>query len=338
MTSDDLETLIRRMLAVGMSMLVVFAPATGHATTSDPPTTTVQPKAARPETAAPDKKNTDAGAATSAAVLHHWGTPTHVDEFTGGLGDDWQVYDGPGHDGKGVRSPAAVSVQNGIMTITGDAKGTTAGMALDTGQKYGRWEGRVRAPEASDSYHAVMLLWPDAENWPVGGEVDFMEMSDGQRATTDAFLHFGKDNSQVHDDVQTDATAWHDWAVEWTPQAVTAYLDGKQWFRSTDPKTLPPGPMHLCIQLDWFPGDGATRTSKMQVDWVKQYAVDDEGGHGTDEHNTGSTTTALTAPTTGGWRWQQRAGAATSGSTGSPSGTEPDRATITAADRTGPGR
>jgi hypothetical protein len=62
--------------------------------------------------------------------------------------------------------------------------------------------------------------------------------------------------------------------VEWTPKGITAYLDGEQWFRSTDQKTLPPGPMHLCIQLDWFPGDGATRTSSMQVDWVKQYALD----------------------------------------------------------------
>ncbi len=33
--------------------------------------------------------------------------------------------------------------------------------------------------------------------------------------------------------------------------------------------------MHLCIQLDWFPRSarGTVKTSTMQVDWVKQYAL-----------------------------------------------------------------
>ena len=36
--------------------------------------------------------------------------------------------------------------------------------------------------------------------------------------------------------------------------------------------------MHLCIQLDWFPKGGDVQESTMQVDWVKQYAADGEGG------------------------------------------------------------
>jgi hypothetical protein len=340
-TSDDIESLIRRLLAAGVGVLVLFAPATGDGTTSDPPTVTVQPHSATPDFAtpdaeAPDAKTRSAGEATSAAAKLGWGTPTHVDEFRTGLGPDWQVYDGPGHGGKGKRSPDAVSVEDGVMTITGDADGTTAGMAWDTGQEYGRWEGRVRAPKAADSYHALMLLWPDAENWPVGGEVDFMEMLDGDRTATNMFLHYGKENSQVADEVATDATQWHNWALEWTPKSITAYLDGKQWFRSTDPKTFPPGPMHLCIQLDWFPGDGSTRTSTMQVDWVKQYALDGSGktggeqedgagekpssDHRADQQGSGYTTAALTVPSVDGWRWVRRAGAATSGSGASPNG------------------
>jgi hypothetical protein len=166
--TDDIETLIRRLLAAGLSVLVLFAaPAAGDKTTSDPPTVTVRPDSADKSGAddsGSDDRAESAGAATSAAVKLDWGRPTHVDEFTSGLGGDWQVYDGPGHEGKGERSPSAVSVRNGIMTISGNADGTTAGMAWDTGQKYGRWEGRVRAPKAADSYHALMLLWPDAEN------------------------------------------------------------------------------------------------------------------------------------------------------------------------------
>ena len=84
------------------------------------------------------------------------------------------------------------------------------------------------------------------------------------------------EDSQVHGEVEVDATQWHNWAVEWTPQGVTTYVDGKPWYHTADTSILPPGPMHLCIQLDWFPGEGrggGVRPSEMQVDWVRQYAV-----------------------------------------------------------------
>jgi beta-glucanase (GH16 family) len=76
--------------------------------------------------------------------------------------------------------------------------------------------------------------------------------------------------------VEVDGTAWHDWAVEWTPERIVGYVDGEEWFSSTDPATFPPGPMHLCIQLDWFPqGTGEVRESRMEVDRVAQYALDE---------------------------------------------------------------
>ena len=72
---------------------------------------------------------------------------------------------------------------------------------------------------------------------------------------------------------RVDATRWHTWAVDWTPDGITGYVDGEEWFSGTDPATLPPGPMHLCVQLDFFPtGDAQVRPSRMDVDWVRQYA------------------------------------------------------------------
>jgi licheninase len=37
--------------------------------------------------------------------------------------------------------------------------------------------------------------------------------------------------------------------------------------------------MHLCVQLDWFPEDGAgeVQESQMHVDWVKQYPLPGAG-------------------------------------------------------------
>jgi hypothetical protein len=221
-----------------------------------------------------------AGHATSAAALQNWGEPTRVDEFDGAaLSDEWGVYDGPGHAGNGRRTPDAVSVRDGVLTITGTPQGDTAGMEWGGGQRYGRWEGRVKAPVSDETYNALLLLWPDAEDFPVGGEIDFMEMMDHTRQKTHVFLHYGEDNKTISGSVTADATQWHNWAVEWTPTHIATYLDGKEWWRTERTDIFPPRPMHLCIQLDWFPDEsgGEVQTSTMEVDWVKQYALSPAG-------------------------------------------------------------
>jgi hypothetical protein len=232
-----------------------------------------------PEGPTPVPKPPSAGEATSAAKMLNWGEPSIDQEFDEPLDQKlWDVYDGAGHVGNGERSPDQVNVRDGLLTIDGDAEGKTGGLALGEGQKYGRWEGRVRAPASDDTYHALLLLWPDSGKWPQGGEVDFMEMIDAARQETNIFVHYaddeGKDNNLTKSSVKADATQWHNWAVEWTPEHIIAYLDGREWFRTTDPKVQPPGPMHLTIQLDWFPSSGDVndvQPSTMDVDWVKQY-------------------------------------------------------------------
>jgi hypothetical protein len=215
---------------------------------------------------------------TTAAGALAWGAAAGVEDFDGTL-SNWGVYDGVGHAGKGRRSPAAMNASGGILTITGDPNGTTGGMAWKLGRaKYGRWEARVKAPAADPSYHAVMLLWPDAENWPTGGEVDFMEISDPARQKTDFFLHYGQDNRQLRGEKVIDATQWHNWAVEWSPTKITAYVDGTEWFSTTQVDAFPPGSMHLTLQLDWFPkGSAAATPSQMLVDWVRYYPIEGTG-------------------------------------------------------------
>jgi hypothetical protein len=235
----------------------------------------VQPPA-QDDGASPKPPAPSVGSETSAAVVHGWGEPNMVEEFDGPLGPEWQVYDGPGHVNNGVRSPEAIDVSDGLLTIRGDSAGTTGGMAWVPGQLHGRWEGRVRTPPSDETYNALLLLWPDAEDWPVGGEVDFMEMLDPSRQETKIFLHYGENNDQVVGEVRTDATEWHNWAVEWTPDHIAVFLDGREWWRTTDTATFPPRAMHLAIQLDWFPSQGDpndVQDSEMQVDWVKQYPL-----------------------------------------------------------------
>ncbi len=231
------------------------------------------------------------GQGATAGEVFGWGAPDVVDDFTGtALGPGWSAYDGPGHAGNGVRSPAAATVSDGVLTIDGTGDGTTAGLAWTAhSQKYGRWEVRMRAPTGSPSYNALALLWPTQENFPVGGEIDFAEIMDPARDKIELFLHYGADNSQVHGELKIDATQWHNYAVEWTSAGVTAFVDGREWWKTEDTSILPPGPMHLCLQLDWFPrGDG--ESGRMQVDWVKQWGLAaGEGSSTTSGGSEGST-------------------------------------------------
>jgi hypothetical protein len=234
--------------------------------------TTAPPKPAAPRPPAPGSAARPAPAAgdgTQAAVARGWTLAT-ADEFTGtSLGSQWGPYDGPGNGGKGRRSAAAITVQNGIMTIRGDSKGTTGGMGWSTDQRFGKWEVRARFPKGDDQYHPVLLLWPQGK-WPQGGEVDFAETTSAS-SDVSFFLHYSSSNKQKSADKPLDLTQWHNYAVEWVDGRITGFIDGQQWFQSTDRSTLPPGQMHVAIQLDYFPDGGSPKPTQMDVDYVRMY-------------------------------------------------------------------
>ena len=218
-----------------------------------------------------------AGSEPTAAQVNGWGAPTRSEDFTGDLGQ-WSLYNGPGHDGNGRRTPSAARIADGILTINGDADGNSEGMAWGAGAMYGRWEARMRASAGDRDYHAVLLLWPDNEDeGGYGGEVDFMENSDPTRQNTEMFVHYDDEDTQLHGDVDVDATQWHNWAVEWSPDHITAYLDGKQWWSTSLPAAQPPGPMHMTVQLDQFRDGGGLIPSNLQVDWVRYYPIEGSG-------------------------------------------------------------
>lgn len=211
---------------------------------------------------------------TTAAGKHGWGKPVARDEFgyTGAPNPKkWSVYDSPGHDGNGVRSPRAWYVNGRVATVTGNAQGRTGGMSAKFGhRRYGRWEARMRTNTRDPEYHPVLLLWPDSGDWPCDGEVDYGEGT-SKVARMNFFLHYSCSNAQTYASRKVDTTRWHNYAVEWTPDAIVGYLDGVEWFRDTNPAHQPPGRMHQTVQLDWFPDGTTTTRSRMKVDWVRVY-------------------------------------------------------------------
>ena len=72
-----------------------------------------------------------------------------------------------------------------------------------------------------------------------------------------------------------DATEWHNYAVSWTPTAITIYVDSVPVWKTTNTSHFPPGPMHLALQLDASEkhppnlAGGAQRA----VAWARQYSL-----------------------------------------------------------------
>jgi licheninase len=209
----------------------------------------------------------------TAAQRYGWGEPTRAADFTGDtLPADWHPYGPePGHDRKGLRTPAAVTVADGAATITGTADGATGAMSWHPGQRYGRWEACVRVDPGPDGFHAVLILWPVAEDFPAGGEIDWMEIFRGDRREVTVNIHHGPPDRSFGGAVGRDATGWTAWAVEWTPQHITTYVDGERWYTTTRSDLFPPRPMNMTAQLDWFPP--SDRGSAMHLDWARQWAL-----------------------------------------------------------------
>lgn len=219
--------------------------------------------------------NQDTG---SAAARYGW-RPIFRDDFDGPcLSSAWKIYDSPDSYGVAIRRPQAVSLVPGELRITsrGDV---TGGVALSDDRVFGRWEVRARF-ERGTGYSQVLLLWPQSENWPRDGEVDFAEVTDRNRRINSLTVHYGVNNNQVGTKIPGDFTQWHNYAVEWEPDHVTMYVDGKPVFTTVNAAAIPRTPMHLCIQQDvgplpgWLPApDMSTPTAvTMHVAWVKAYA------------------------------------------------------------------
>lgn len=205
-------------------------------------------------------------------------------QFTSATQGHWKPYPSPWRDtsGNGMYAPeAVVSVSGGVLDkyLHTRADGTAMVAAIQPmngrDMLYGRYEVRARM-DAVDGYKVAWLLWPESRVWPRDGEIDFPE-KDLNSSTVHGFVHHqgatvGSDQAAFRKTI--DATQWHTYTIEWSPNLVVFYLDGVEFGRTTD--RVPNTPMHWVIQTETVlngqkPG---AQTGHVQIDWVAIWAYD----------------------------------------------------------------
>ncbi|MEM6782405.1 MAG: family 16 glycosylhydrolase [Bacteroidota bacterium] len=193
------------------------------------------------------------------------------------------------------------SVADGALTITARLESLggrryTSARLLSRGLgewTYGRFEARAKLPAGRGTWPAIWMLYAQGTygggGWPDNGEIDIME-------------HVGWDPSVVHATIHNEAyngligtqrgastvvedfdTAFHVYAVEWTPSQIRGYVDDLLYFTYDNPGrdwTEWPfdHPMFMILNIavggTWGGIDGVDDSIfpvTMEVDYVRVY-------------------------------------------------------------------
>ncbi|MGZ3181988.1 MAG: family 16 glycosylhydrolase [Telluria sp.] len=178
-----------------------------------------------------------------------------ADEFTGTAVDTnkWEIQTGDGCS-EGIcgwgnnelqsYQAANATVANGILTIT--AKKQRVGSKAYTSARlrtlnrpaggqwtHGRFEARMKTPKGKGMWPAFWALPANTTvAWPTSGEIDIQE-STGQKSNFEwGTIHYGSSNAnhqmlstQIYTQPGSWGDAFHTYAVEWTTNKISWYID-----------------------------------------------------------------------------------------------------------------
>ena len=233
--------------------------------------------------------------------------PVRNPGFAGGRPDDawWNVADGAwSHNGElQYYAPDRAVVRNGVLGLTADRRpvgdrGLSSAHISTEGRKrltYGRWEIRAKLPSSQGMWPAIWLL-PTDGSWPP--EIDIIELVGKEPDRVHHSFHWGplRDGLLPWDLGQTSTThtrrrdfsdTWHDFGLEWTPEAIIWFVDGKETHRfgrtPEERSRIPNTPMYLIMNLAvggfWPgpPGEDTIWPSTMEIDRVRVWSWEGDG-------------------------------------------------------------
>ena len=103
-------------------------------------------------------------------------------------------------------------------------------------QTYGRFEASIKIPKGQGIWPAFWML--GGNNWPTTGEIDIMENVGKEPNTVHGTVHGpGYSGAEGIGGGRTIGSAlgdaFHNYAVEWSPNLIVWFLDGAEYFRIT---------------------------------------------------------------------------------------------------------
>ena len=195
--------------------------------------------------------------------------------------------------------PNPYSIQGGILTIEatpadGTIRSTIGGQTYTSGvvstyhefsQTYGYFEMRAELPAGKGLWPAFWLM-PSDGGWPP--EIDVMEQLGKDPGTIYTTVHSKVAGAEqvagnhfqtgAGEKVGDTSTGFHTYGVDWEPDTITWYYDGRQVFQAATPADANK-PMYMIANLavggNW-PGnpDGSTPfPADMKIDYLRAYAA-----------------------------------------------------------------
>jgi beta-glucanase (GH16 family) len=157
--------------------------------------------------------------------------------------------------------------------------------------RYGRMEARIKLPGTNGFVPAFWMMPVDDHYgwWPLSGEIDIMEHPTNQVDMIYGTVHSGAYNSFTgsgsrgsHIQIPDAETAFHVYAIEWTPDKIDFYVDNQKYFTFNNEysgfeKWPFDQPFYIILSMGvgggWVGSPDATSVfpAIMEVDYVRVY-------------------------------------------------------------------
>ena len=234
-----------------------------------------------------------------------------------GVQDQYGSSTGPlywGNDELQYYTKDAVTVSDGSLVITATKRAMGNDRSYSSGRiltrdiaswKYGYFEARMKTPTGNGMWPAFWMLPQPTDKsssnnvyggWPANGEIDIMEAKGRQLNRVDTTLHFGAagnghEYSTRSTTLSSNTDEWHTYAVDWTSDSISWYIDGQKvhtvtkniWWsqdRGNKGQSMPfDQPFYIIFNLavgGQYDGgvrpDDSFTSAAMYVDYVRVYA------------------------------------------------------------------